>query len=755
MRTPTEIREAFTAGESLTADRPFYLVGIGGAGMSALARMLKNRGLNVRGSDAAPSANTASLETLGVPVRLGHSEEDVRRGDQVVLSDAIELAESPEVRAAMRLDCPLFRRSQLLGWLMRGKKVIAVTGTHGKTTVTGMIGAALRAAGANPTIVVGAEVPEFGGLVVEGVGEYAVVEACEAYDSFHDLVPHMVVLTNLEPDHLDFHGTFDNLKASVGRFVESLPPDGKLVFNAGDRAASELAKRIAASSAAPFGSSGQVPSKSGIALPGLHNRQNAEAARVAVELLVPGSAEAASAIATFQGAQRRLQVVREGLIEIVDDYAHHPTEIRAAIGALREKYPGRRLVVVFQPHLFSRTAQLTDEFADALALADRVVLTDIYPAREEPIPGVSSARIADKIGKKCEYVPSRHLLPRRVARMAKEGDVVVGMGAGNIDEFVPALIAELDRSGPTRVAVVYGGDSTEREVSLHSGRSVCDALRIKGYDAYLADVSDMLLSKGDLSQFVGARRPDVAFLAVHGTNAEDGAIQGLFELLHIPYTGAGIHSSALAMDKQLTKDVLAARGFTVPAGELVFEPNSKIAIPPPLVVKPNAQGSTVGVSFVDRLEDLREAIERALAYGSGALVEERILGTEISIPVLGGRALPAVEIVPATGVYDFASKYLPGATDEICPARLPESVLEEAARLAVQAHHALRCSGATRIDFMVRGEEIFFLELNTIPGFTGTSLLPKSAETAGISFAELCDWIVRDALEEHAKAEQA
>ncbi|HVT13429.1 MAG TPA: UDP-N-acetylmuramate--L-alanine ligase [Fimbriimonadaceae bacterium] len=850
MRKSSEIREAFADRSRLDGYKSFFLVGIGGAGMSALARMLKHRGYAVEGTDSTPSSETDRLQTEGIPVRIGHSGEGITPEHAVVLTDAIDLSLSPEVSRARGLGMPLFRRSQVLGWLLKDRHVIAVTGTHGKTTTTGMIGAGLKAAGMDPLIVVGASVPEFGGPVVEGKGEWAVVEACEAYDSFHDIDPAMVVLTNLELDHVDFHGNWENLRDTVVRFVRSLPADGTLVFCSRDEGAREVARLSGVSLIEGYESSHlDVELKEHhlehlrFKMPGEHNRLNASGAMTAISVTRAPLDEALRGIANFSGAERRLQVLKDEPITVIDDYAHHPTEIEASLRALNDRYPYRRLVVVYQPHLYSRTESLIPEFAKALSLADEVVLTDIYPAREDPIAGVSSARIAELVSKPVLYVPNRHLLPRKVAAMARPGDVVVGMGAGNIAEFAPAFIRELDRGSypARRVAVIYGGDSAEREVSILSGRCVYDALKRKGYETQLVDVSEILIKSGDLSRFTGADRPDVAFLAVHGTNAEDGAIQGLFELLHIPYTGSGIQASALAMDKQLTKALLRERGLRVPEGSLTSTPKppSPVFRAPgeeagqgsrrekteeegpevrgfrPVIVKPNAQGSTVGLSFVEREEDLKPAIEKALQYDSAALVEEWIVGMEISVPVLGDRALPPVEIAPTSGKYDFESKYTPGATEEIVPARLPEAVLKWVQGIALKAHRALGCVGATRTDMIVRrtsstpqppssvfrdpGEEaglgprrekteeggsglgsrrdkteeggsglgsrrekteeggsgdyeVFVLEVNTLPGMTATSLLPNSARAAGIEFDDLVEWLVEDALaRSHAK----
>lgn len=692
----------------------------------------------------------------------------------VILTDAIDLAKSPEVAAAKELDIPIFRRSQALGWLLKPYKVIAVTGTHGKTTTTGMTGSGLIAAGLDPLVVVGAAIPQWGGPVREGKGEWAVVEACEAYDAFHDLDPEIVVLTNLELDHIDYHGSWENLKGSVARFIRRLPQGGLLVYPGHDAGSVELQTENGFPATETFAVAHWDAAGVDLALPGEHNRSNAAGALAAARHAGATPESAAAGIAEFTGAERRLQVLQEGEITVIDDYAHHPTEIEASLKALRERRStgispessgnhGRaahatgRLIVVYQPHLYSRTAPLIKEFAEALSHADVVVLTDIYPAREDPIPGVSSARIAEKVTKPVMYVPSRHLLPLKVAKMVQPGDVVVGMGAGNIAEFGPKLITELKRSRghKKKIAVLYGGDSAEREVSILSGRAVHQALVRQGHDAYLLDATDLLLSKGNLSQFLGPDRPDLAFLAVHGTHAEDGAIQGLLELLHIPYTGSGIQASAIAMDKGLTKKVLEGAGIRTPRGRVLKSMDDTLDIPPPLVVKPNAQGSTVGLRFVEKGGDVCGALAYAFQYDESVVVEEWIRGMEISVPVLDDQALPPVEIAPTSGFYDFESKYTPGATVEIVPARLPEAVLEQVKGIALNAHRALGCAGATRTDMLVRSGsdgavEIFVLEVNTLPGMTSTSLLPNSAQAVGISFEELCQRLVEDALRRDA-----
>ncbi len=788
MRKRAEIEAEFAPTSALNACRSFFMVGIGGAGMSALARMLRHRSYAVAGTDASASLEVERLQQEGTDVQVGHSAIALREFASshadvaLIVTDAVDIHNSPEVAEARKRGLPIVRRSQALGWLLRPYKVIAVTGTHGKTTTTGMLGAGLIAAGLDPLVVVGASVLDWEGPIREGNGEYAVVEACEAYEAYADIDPYIVLLTNLEPDHLDYHGSYEALRDSMVRFVSKVSPEGGLVYCADDRGAAEVAE-LTDVRCLPYGLSNawlqQVSNKFELGidatnseagkllklnLPGDHNRMNATGALAAASLLNNEVYQieldaVEMGIARFNGAERRLQVLLEGSVTVVDDYAHHPSEIAASIQALRQRYPGRRLVVVYQPHMYSRTLEHLAEFPAALNEADMVVLTDIYPAREAPIPGVSSARIAEAITKPMRYIPSRHLLPRKVKSMLEPGDVVVGMGAGTIGEFAPDLIREIERdSHPSRrVVVVYGGDSSEREVSILSGNAIAKALESAGCEVEKLDVTDALLRKGNVLDLTGSIRPDVAFLAVHGPHAEDGAIQGFFELMHIPYTGSGILASAVAIDKNRTKQLLESVGVRCPRGQWVISEEqwkmlseSGTAVAAPAIVKPNREGSTVGLTFAETNEQIAEGVRMALQYPGGCLVEEWVVGMEISVPVLCGEALPPVEICPVTGGYDFGNKYTPGATEEIIPARLPQTVLDEAQRIAVLAHNTLGCQGATRTDMIVRGQEIFVLEVNTLPGMTATSLLPNSAKAAGIPFEKLCMTLVEDALKRHA-----
>jgi len=301
-----------------------------------------------------------------------------------------------------------------------------------------------------------------------------------------------------------------------------------------------------------------------------------------------------------------------------------------------------------------------------------------------------------------------------------------------------------------KVAVLMGGDSAEREISLSTGRQVLDALNPEKYDARPVDARGL----GQNLTALLEPRPDVVFIALHGPHGEDGAVQGLLDWLGLPYTGSGVLASALAMDKALSKKLFRAEGIPAPWSVVVTsdEPeNTNLAsLAPPLVVKPNRQGSSLGMTIVHETRHIREAIRLALEYDNQVLVEEFIEGTEITVSVLGNShpfALPVLEIIPKAEFYDYASKYEVGGSRHIIPARISQSASRKALDYARRAHVLLGCRGMSRTDFIVRGDEPVVLEINTIPGMTPTSLLPDAARAEGISFPELISRLISSALE--------
>lgn len=789
MRTPTGI-EVETSREPAENER-FHLIGIGGAGMSALARWLLSRGKQVSGSDHADSPTLQDLQMRGAQVYASHHASHLGDTTWVVVSDAIHL-DNPEVIEAQQRGLPIWRRSQLLGWMLRDYRVIAITGTHGKTTTTGIIARLLEEAGLDPLVLIGGDLPEaispWQGNLRLGGGKWAVVEACEAYESYLDLEPEIAIITNIEPDHLDYHGSVESLYRSFEKFVSCIKPGG-VCLACGDSAVSNLQSSVSGSSVQflTYGLgetnhlraaiirqdvSGTTFTADGMtyALPavlsGEHNVLNALAAIGTAQSLGIAQEVIQRALNGFHGVKRRMEITGEVAgMTLIDDYAHHPTEISATINALRQRYPNRRLVITFQPHLYSRTRDQLKGFIESLSASDVVIITDIYPAREDPIPGVSAALIAEGLLERGHpavyYVPVKTQVPHLLLRIAERDDVLVMMGAGDVDWVARETLKRIETRAVThrlRVAVLMGGDSSEREVSILSGRRVLEGLNSEEYDTFAVDPA-LLTSRPDqlgLVDLLTTIQPDVAFIALHGRHGEDGAVQGLLELAGIPYTGSGMLASALAMNKRAAKIVMQAAGLKTPEGILIEQGDEeavdkvRAVLELPIVVKPNEGGSTLGLSKVYDWADLPRALARAFVYDHAALVERMIPGMEISVPVLGNRypvSLPVVEIVPQSGFYDFKSKYVPGATEEVVPARLPDELMSKAQRASITAHQAIGCRGMSRVDMIVHGEDLYVLEVNTVPGLTPTSLFPRSALAAGIGFQELIERLIELARE--------
>jgi UDP-N-acetylmuramate--alanine ligase len=439
-----------SAGKAEWPSRRLHFIGIGGAGMSGLALVCARLGVTVTGSDRSESSYMESLRAAGLEPAVGHDAANLPEGAEVVVSTAIG-EDNPELARARERGVEPIHRGALLAELCAEKRLIAIAGTHGKTTTTAMVAWALRAIGADPAFFVGGEVPGVGadGAAANagwGEGGWVVAEADESDASFLALRPEIAVVTNLEMDHHSRWGSLGELRGAFGDFLAAagaavLPADGGLDVLA------------PAGAAARFDSDTPGPPDLLLAVPGAHNRANARAALAAIELAGLDVDAAASALRDFPGVRRRLQLKgSRGDFRIYDDYAHHPTEVRAALSALRELEP-ERLIAVFQPHLYSRTKALGEEFGAALATADEVAVLDVYPAREEPVgelagvTGLSVARAAaDRMGgRPVWWVPeaesARRALLDRLDRDHERG-IVVTIGAGDVFELGETLVEE-------------------------------------------------------------------------------------------------------------------------------------------------------------------------------------------------------------------------------------------------------------------------------------------------------------------------
>ncbi len=450
--------------------RHIHFVGIGGIGMSGIAEILLTQGFSVSGSDLHRTDVTDHLASLGARICIGHSADHLGDAEVVVYSSAVRPDENPETRAARERRLPIIRRAEMLSEVSRLKYCLAIAGTHGKTTTTSMCGLVMMKAGIDPTVIVGGKLKGLGGSNARlGHGDWIVLEADEYDRSFLQLLPTIAIITNVEADHLDIYSDLDDIKEAFCEFTNKVPFYGTACVCIDDEGVRDILPSISRV-VVTYGTSPDAAVRATdiryaertttfmlsvggvdrgeitLHVPGEHNVRNALAActmalrcGISVEHIRDG-------LADFGGVFRRFELrgERNGIL-VIDDYAHHPTEIRATIDAARSGWPGRRLIAVFQPHTYTRTRDFVHEFASACTQADVVVLTDVYAAREQPLPGISGHLIADAANAlghtHVTYIPGVADIAPAISGMLRAGDVVVTMGAGDIHKVATALVS--------------------------------------------------------------------------------------------------------------------------------------------------------------------------------------------------------------------------------------------------------------------------------------------------------------------------
>lgn len=453
-----------------------HLVGVGGAHMSAIARILLSRGHQVSGSDLKRSPVIDALKALGLAGYEGHDAAHVGDAEMVVTTSAAK-EDNPELAEARRRGIPVLKRAEMVARLMEGRTSVAVAGTHGKTTTTGLVAYLLVRAGLAPTYLVGGDVRDLGSNAAPGEGPHIVVEADEYDSAFLHYRPDVAIVTNIEPDHLEYFETFERMTQEFGRFMAAVPEGGCLIPCTDSPKVAEIVD-VGGVSGAPLRASrietyglraealwtarALEPNAAGgfdfvvlragteigafrTRIPGEHNVANALAAVVAGLALGLSPAFLREAVADYRGVARRFEIVGEaGGVVVVDDFAHHPTEVRATVAAARVRYPGRRIVAVFQPHTYTRTRYLLDDFKTCFAGVDRLIILETYAARERPEQGLTGRDLAGAVAAPpAEYVADFDEAADRLAAELRSGDVLMTLGAGDVDRVGPMTLERL------------------------------------------------------------------------------------------------------------------------------------------------------------------------------------------------------------------------------------------------------------------------------------------------------------------------
>lgn len=783
----------------------YHFIGIGGIGMSALARILLDKKIPVSGSDLAPNEITSMLAQKGATVCHGHSARHITSEDIVVYSSGVE-ANNPEFQAAKTLKCRMMHRSELLAHLMKDHQTLAVTGTHGKTTTSSLLTTVLTLCGCDPTFAVGGMVEGLNGKW--GKGTFFVAEADESDGSFLNYHPDAAIITNIGSDHLDHYKTLDSLVKAFQTFISQT----KRLFYCGD---DPFLKQLAQGKGLSYGFQkgcdlqinhfrqkgwqiefdltfeGKTYSAISVPLIGEHNALNAAAVFGMALTLGLEEDKIRKALAVFPGVGRRCQKRAEiKEILLIDDYAHHPTEIEKTLKAIKMAVEERRLVVLFQPHRYSRVEALLNHFGTAFEWADAVYVTDIYSAGEKALEGVSAHSIIEEI-KKVSSVPCDYLDPisrvERIKESLQPHDVFVTIGAGDIFRVHDELIHDFSPKKIT-LGLVFGGASCEHEISLRSSRFVAESLDrnlyniiyfgidkegrwIAGQEAEAILLNQTIVSSPNVLHFLDPHitkellRCDLFLPILHGTNGEDGTIQGFFEMLGKPYIGPDCRASAIAMDKIFTKRLVSAAGVPTPKDlyfgalewaekkEELLEKIESLSFP--LYVKPIHLGSSVGVSKVDRKEQVSEAIDKVFRYDIQVMIEEgKVDCKELEFAVIGNTngfevVAPAPGEKLAGGAFvDYEKKYGTQTVQTTLYPDVDPKLLQKGQELAIRAYKATGASGMSRVDFLLDPEgNYWFFEMNSIPGMQKMSLFPKIWQREGVEATKLFNRLIILALQ--------
>lgn len=765
----------------------FFLIGIGGIGMSALARILIQKGHKVSGSDQKQTPILEALSLEGIEIHVGKNKEKIG-ASTVVYSTAIQESHE-ELKAAKQNKNKLLHRSEALQNLISLKQALVVTGTHGKTTTSSLLTFVLIEAKMDPSFALGGLLQSEKTNGRYGKGAYFVVEGDESDGSFLKTDPFGAIVTNFETEHMSYWKREEALFQAFESFFQKVQNEQHLFWCIDDLSLKRMTPK-----GISYGFSheadlqitqfqqkkdhvqfdlsfqGKIYSEIVLSMNGEHNAQNGAAVFGLALSLGISEKVIRNAFLKFLGVKRRQEFCGEkrGVL-FYDDYAHHPTEIKATLKALQSS---RRLVALFQPHRATRLKDNWIRFLDSFERADVVILTDIYLAGESPIAGIDMHRfereLKEKSSKPVYYFP-RDRLEKEAAQILRPLDLVVTLGAGDITKVIDPLMGS-DFS-KLKVALICGSKSHEHAISLKSAKNVHQNLDPEKYETTIFYISKK--GKWSLQEKVPEKEfdslsvfseevlnklqeMDVAFPVLHGERGEDGMIQGFLETLEIPYVGCSYRSSSICMQKAWSKKIVKEAGvltapfFTLSKEDYEKDPKKALqglTLSFPLYIKPVHLGSSIGVSRAETQKSLEIGIQKAFEKDTDLILEKEILGREVEFSILGNEVSSPAILMTGGAFYDYDKKYGKSPVQLEIPAKISEDKVREGKSLALKVFQLLGGSGLARVDFFLDDEGTFwFNEINPMPGFTNMSGYPKMWEYSGIEQKKLLDLLIIESL---------
>ena len=779
----------------------YHFIGIGGIGMSGLAKIIlkkhkKNNSdasVSISGSDTSLSSILEDLQNLGAKIYLHHNEHNVSKNSKVIYSSAIN-DNNPEMQQALLLKLKILHRAELLYDLAKDHISLLVTGTHGKTTTSALLTHVLKTAKLHPSYMVGGILNNYNSNSDFGEGKHFVIEADESDGSFLKAANISgCIITNIEWDHVDFFKSEQDLINAFEKFILKVDKNhyvwcfedknlkmlnsNKIGISYGfSKNANIYAFNIRKNNfitTFDLNYKGKIIKNVELNLSGDHNILNALGVIALCLSFEIDVVDIKKACKTFLGIKRRMHLKKEhNSVLFFDDYAHHPTEIKALLQSLRESVLEKRIVALFQPHRYSRLKAFFKDFAKAFKEVDKLYVLDIYAASEKAIENINSKMLVDEIKK--NNVDVTYLQKNEIPQITdslRPHDVFISIGAGDVTKIGDDIINQFSKSNKKlKVGLVYGGRSSEHEISCISAKNIYNNLDKKIYDIDLFYITKTgMWMEGDVNFLSNSRsfksRPvdilpvnileklkklDIAFIALHGPNGEDGKVSSFFEILQIPFTGCDSYSASLCMNKHQLKDIAITNNIKtarhIALNILDNRKDLSINLKYPLYVKPSHLGSSVGVKKVINEKQLNQAIEDGFLLDTDLIIEEEVLGRQIEFAVLGQRFVEvavAGEIISNNQPYSYEKKYGNNPMRTEVPAKLSKEFLEKGQNLAKKIYKLFGCTGFARVDLFLDENNNFLLnEINPIPGFTAISLFPKMWNFSNLTTKMLLDRII-------------